>query len=101
MKQKPIKKWRWAIHKRIAKYFSLYTSILNFSMFMLVSHRNMVSVYDMSKEKLQDEYDCTKFDNVDQDDESGEWVYTKSFEEGRVRLISIQKRAKSERETYL
>ena len=41
-------KWNWVIDKRIANYFKLYTTILNFSMFMLISHRNMISVFDMT-----------------------------------------------------
>lgn len=47
--KKTVGKWDWAIHKRIAKYFKIYTQVLNFSMYMLVSHRNMISIYDMTK----------------------------------------------------
>ena len=65
MKEKQIERWRWVIHKRIAKYFRLYTSILNFSMYILVSHRNMISVYDMSKEQQEGDYDRTEFENID------------------------------------
>ena len=60
-----MEKWRWIIHRRISKYFRLYSSIVNFSMYMLVSHRNMISIYDMSKEKKEGDYDRTKFENVD------------------------------------
>ena len=52
---------------------------------MLVSHRNMVSVYDMITDNNADDYDRTKFDNVNEADKSGEWVFTKSFREGQVR----------------
>ena len=45
-------KWTWVTHKRIAKYFRLYTQILNFSIYMLVSHRNMISVYDIAKDQF-------------------------------------------------
>ena len=45
--------WTNALHQRIAGYFKLYTQIMNFSMFMLVAHRNMISVYDMTKKKQQ------------------------------------------------
>lgn len=45
--------WVNALHQRIAGHFKLYTQIMNFSMFMLVAHRNMISVYDMTKKKKQ------------------------------------------------
>ena len=41
-------KWNDVLHKRISSYFKLYTQVLNFQMFMLVSHRDMISVFDMS-----------------------------------------------------
>ena len=50
--KKHAEKWSWVTHKRIAKYFRLYTQILNFSIYMLVSHRNMISVYDISKDQF-------------------------------------------------
>ena len=40
--------WGSTIHKRIAGYFKLYSQVLNFGRFMLVSHRNMISVFDMA-----------------------------------------------------
>ena len=43
------RKWRSVVQKRICGHFNLYTSIMNFSMYMLVSHRNMISIYDMTK----------------------------------------------------
>ena len=43
------RKWRSVVQKRICGYFNLYTSIMNFSMYMLVSHRNMISIYDMTR----------------------------------------------------
>ena len=48
--KKQVDKWDWVVHKRISKYFRLYTQILNFSIYMLVSHRNMISIYDISKD---------------------------------------------------
>ena len=48
--KKHAEKWSWVTHKRISKYFRLYTQILNFSIYMLVSHRNMISVYDIAKD---------------------------------------------------
>ena len=46
--------WGTVLHKRISGFFRLYTQVLNFSMFMLVSHRNMISVFDMSQGATQD-----------------------------------------------
>ena len=40
--------WATILHKRIADYFNIYSQILNYQMFMLVSHRDMISVYKMS-----------------------------------------------------
>ena len=56
-----IEKWNWTLHKRIAAYFRLYTQILNFSMYMLVSHRNMISVFDMTESSgdAGQDYDCS------------------------------------------
>lgn len=45
-------KWNFVVHHRIANYMRLYTNILNVSKFILVSHRNMISVYDMTKDLL-------------------------------------------------
>ena len=44
--------WGSTIHKRIAGYFKLYSQILNFSKFMLVAHRDMISVFDMTKREV-------------------------------------------------
>lgn len=41
--------WKHVLHKRISGYFRLYTQVLNFQMYMLVSHRDMISVFDMSQ----------------------------------------------------
>ena len=70
--------WNWIVHKRIARYFRLYTQILNFSVYMLVSHRNMVSIYDMSSH-------------------SDQWIQTLSFDEGMVRTMLIKKRPRRSR----
>ena len=42
------RKWDIVLHRRIADYFKIYTTILNFANFILVAHRNMISVYDMN-----------------------------------------------------
>ena len=52
--------WDWTKHKRISAYFRLYSQIQIFSMFLLVSHRNMISVYHMTKDnksELSDFYE--------------------------------------------
>ena len=43
--------WGVILHNRVARYFKIYSQILNYQMFMMVSHRNMVSVYKMTSEK--------------------------------------------------
>ena len=42
-------KWDFVLHKRISMHCKIYSGLLNFSEFMVVSHRNMVSIYDMSR----------------------------------------------------
>lgn len=79
--KKNIAKWDWVIHRRIAKYFRLYSQILNFSMYMLVSHRNMISIFDMTGTQA----------------EGGHWVQTISFSQGAIRQMLIKKRSKLDR----
>ena len=67
------------VDKRIAPFFRIYTQILNYSTYMLVSHRNMISVYDMSAKEEQD------------------WIDTVSFDGGYIRQMHIKKRDKEER----
>lgn len=43
-------KWGHSDHHRVANYMKLYSQVINVSKFVLVSHRNMISVYDMSKD---------------------------------------------------
>ena len=71
MKLKP-KNWRSTIHRRIAGYFRLFSQILNFSRYMLVSHRNMISLYDMTEH----DDDMTKDEDVDS---RGKWIQTITF----------------------
>ena len=49
---------------------------MNFSMHMVVSHRNMISIFDMSKNHAQ---------------VSTQWQDTVSFKEGYVRKMFIKK----------
>ena len=73
-------KWGYVKHHRIANYFKLYTQVLNFSMYMCVSHRNMISVYDMTNS-----------------DENAGWIDTIEFTSGLIRQMFIKKRSKAER----
>ena len=40
--------WGIILHKRISWYFKLYSQILNYQIFMLISHRDMISVFKMT-----------------------------------------------------
>ena len=53
--KKDYEKWNFVVHHRIANYFRLYSQVLNFQKYMLVSHRNMISVYDMTKDVTAEE----------------------------------------------
>ena len=95
--------WDFTIHKRIAAYFKLFSQIQIFSMFLLVSHRNMISVYHMTKENKDDERRSSisesrtinvtnmanqkhaKNKNVDLSSTNGRWIQTIAFEDGYVR----------------
>ena len=46
--QKDVVCWDTILHYRIADYFNIYTQILNYQMYMLVAHRDMISVYRMN-----------------------------------------------------
>ena len=72
---KDITVWDHILHKRIANYFKLYTQILNYSTFILVSHRNMISVYDNTN-----------------GGENSDWLDTILLEEGNIRHMSIKRR---------
>ena len=78
------------MHKRIAKFFRLYTQVLNFQVYMLVSHRNMISIYDISKGS-DEFYDDDGFPKK----ETG-WVQTIKYDEF-VKKMFIKKRPLAER----
>lgn len=78
-------KWNYVLHHRISQHFCLYSQILNFSMHMLVSHRNMISVFDMSKGIWEEA--C--------------WIDTVQFDEGFIRKMFIKKRDKQERQDLI
>lgn len=54
-------------------------------MYMLVSHRNMISVFDMSQGQ----------------NEKAKWIDTMELESGYVRQMFIKKRSKSDRQNLL
>lgn len=72
--------WDHIVHNRIANYFKLYTQILNYSTFILVSHRNMISVYDMANRG-----------------DDNDWLDTIKFDEGHIRHMSIKRRWQDEK----
>ena len=76
--------WDYVIHNRISDYFRMYTQHLNFSNFLLVSHRNMISVYRKTTSPQDDG-----------------WVDTIKFSEGFVRNMFMKKRSKIEMDTEL
>lgn len=67
--------WEVVLHKRIAGYFKLFSQLLNYQVFMLVSHGKMISVFDMSLRQ---------------------WVFTVSLE-NHIRQMFIKKRSKERR----
>ena len=56
---------------------------------MLVSHRNMISIYDMSKDKA--------IVNEEQKEASSGWIQTVTFDEGNIRTILVKKRPRKAR----
>lgn len=74
-------RWDCILHYRIAQYCKLYTQILNYSLYMLVSHRNMISVFDMTKTQGR----------------QAKWIDTIKFNEGHIRQMFIKKNSKVER----
>ena len=86
-------KWHWVTHKRVSRFFRLYTQILNFNMYMLVSHRNMISVYDMTTSEHQAKIVDAR--------SNGGWIKTIQFEKDskvdgeHIRQMFIKKRPKS------
>ena len=55
--------------RRVSEYVRLYTNILNFMTFMVVSHRNMVSIFDMTKGSSAE----------------AKWIETHKFDQGNIR----------------
>ena len=93
--QKQVRKWNWVIHRRIAKFFRMYTQILNYNTYMLVSHRNMISIYDMTQHTQQQGGDNEELAR-------GAWIKTISFgDAGVIRKMFIKKREKQERQEMI
>ena len=64
------KGWDAVIDKRVSSYYKPYRHFLNFSNLMLVAHRNMLSIYNMS---AGDKYEY--------------FVDTLEFKEGDIRYM--------------
>ena len=109
--KKDYKSWDLVLHNRIAKYVRLYTQILDFHTFMLVSHRDMISVFDMKKDSgnkysfSNAEPHRANQENLRDEAELGEtvvknepWACTHKFESGQVRRMFTKKRSREERE---
>jgi hypothetical protein len=71
--KKNIEQWNIILHRRIAGYFRLYTQVLNFSTFMLVSHRDMISIFAMGQ--------------TDDQNVTETWIDTIKFEQGNIRKM--------------
>ena len=52
--------WNHIIDKRVSSFYKPYQHFLNFANLMLVAHRNMVSVYNMSADDKYDDFVATK-----------------------------------------
>lgn len=68
-KVKRLAKWDTVLDRRVSEYVRLYTNILNFMTFMVVSHRNMVSIFDMTKGSSAE----------------AKWIETHKFDQGNIR----------------
>ena len=76
--------WDHILDKRIAQFFKLFSSIVNFSTFMLVSHRNMISVYDTT-----------------QLSSDAEWIDTFTVSNSFIRHMFLKKRDKADRRSII
>lgn len=54
-KESSHRKWSRIVHALVSKYVRLFTCIINYSMYILVSHRNMISVFAMDDGNTQGE----------------------------------------------
>lgn len=58
-KTKSMNRWDKVLHRRVANFVQLYTQITNYSTFMLVAHRNMISVYSMREDDSKNNWTHT------------------------------------------
>lgn len=86
-KDHSLRKWRRSVHYVVTNYMRLYTSIINYSTYILVSHRDMISAYAM--------------DNGATDGEIGNWIDSVQFSDGHIRTMFLKKRPKKDREEQL
>ena len=99
--------WDIVIHRRISQYFKLYSQVQIFNMYLLVSHRNMISVFCMTKTDSDNPNLSMKLSlrrsrtGLTKDEEearmNGQWIQTIAFDDGYIRKFLIKKRAKTER----
>ena len=67
------KDWDFILDKRVSDFYKPYRYFLNFSNLMLIAHRNMLSIYNMSADEKYDDF-----------------VDTMMFEEGDIRYMYFQ-----------
>ena len=48
--------WEFIIDKRVSRFYKPYSHFLNFSNLMLLAHRNMLSIYNMSANEDTDDF---------------------------------------------
>lgn len=67
LKETILDEWEEVLHERVAPFCKLYTAIENIGTFMIVSHRNMLSVFNMGEKEEVVE---------NEDEKSTAWVDT-------------------------
>ena len=63
--------WEEVLHERVAPFLRLYTAMTNIATFMIVSHRNMISIFNMGE---MDE--AVDIENEKDKDQITSWVDT-------------------------
>ena len=51
-KKKDKSLWDIIVHKRVSHYFNIFSQIINYQIYMLVAHRNMISVFNMTSKNV-------------------------------------------------
>ena len=95
-------KWPVVIHRRIARYFKLYSSIANFQLFQIIAHRKMISIYDYHKkafmpthEKFGEYIRAVDVKKLDAAKRSA-YARTKTLGDGQEAVQEHQKKHKNE-----